>query len=146
MHFLYTSLLFWPIQRKVALMQSKRWIIRWWPLVYCPAWVIWALIAPEPFVFGTNNHFAHFLAALGAIGLICMAIKPEYRWVRLLGTIAAASYPLYRALSVAIENNEVLNTNRRIVTVSFDMIAVISLLILYPIMMWASSEKRSLDE
>lgn len=119
-----------------------RWIVRWWPLLYLPAWLVFSILAPEPFITGSNDHLAHVLASLGALSLILMAFKPDKQWVRFLGTIFTASYPLYRALSVAVENNDAISNTRRAVTVSFDLIPVISLLILYPMMMWVASGKR----
>lgn len=119
--------------------QAQRRIMRWWPLLFSLAWITWAIIAPRPWFAGWHLG-AHIVAGLGAFGLVCMAFFPWSKYVRLGGTLLAITYPLNRAIALVFD--DVLDTRRQIVAISFSLVVVLSLLLLYPTLWWVSKRKE----
>lgn len=124
---------------------QKRWIVRWWPLLYSFAWIIWAVLAPEPHI-ADMSYIGHAGAGLGAIGLLVMAFWPGKVAVRFFGTLLAVVYPLYRALSLAANPEAIPDTGRRIVAICFSLVVILSLLVMYPTLWWVAKSKDIEDE
>lgn len=124
---------------------SKRWVMRWWPMLYSVMWLIWGIFAPEPW-FLNSTALARSGAFIGAIGLFIMGMWPGEKFVRFFGTLAAIIYPLYRALSIAGDSDGALDFNRQVVAITFSLTIVISLLVLYPSLWWVSNHRGMDDE
>lgn len=121
---------------------EHNWILRWWPLYYSFAWIAWAIIAPDPQA-GNIDFIGHLFAGIGAVGLLVMAFWPGTMMVRFFGTLSAILYPLNRAFSIAVEQDSALTLQRQIVAVSFALVVVLSLLVLYPSLWWISGHKSN---
>jgi len=126
-------------------MDSKRWVMRWWPLLYSFVWAMWAILAPEPYI-GNYKMLGHLVAAIGAIGLFMMALRPDKKYVRFFGTLAAIIYPLHRALSIAVDPDSFTTMSRRVTAIGFSLIVVLSLLVMYPALWWVTKNRGPLDE
>jgi hypothetical protein len=111
--------------------------------MFSVAWVVWAILAPEPYIMNYRT-LGHISAAVGAVGLISIAAFPQRKMVRFLGTLAAIIYPLHRGLSIAVDPNSFTTIQRRITAVGFSLVVVLSLLVLYPVMWWVA-QNRGLD-
>ena len=120
--------------------EKRLFVLRFWPLIFCMGWVIFTIYAPDPWILN-NQEWARVLAFIGAVGLLCMFIWPNKRFVRFFGTLAAIAYPLHRAISIGLDNDGVLSPSRRYVAVTFSMLVVFALMVLYPMLWWAAKHK-----
>lgn len=126
-------------------MTSRMFLLRWWPALYSMAWITWAIIAPKPWLLNSHGT-AHTFAALGAAGLLLMALFPRFVWVRFVGSLTAISYPLYRALSIAVEGDQDLSQTREVFAISLSLLIVLSILVMYPTLWWIIRQQELKDE
>lgn len=110
---------------------AGRHAMRWWPAVYAVAWTMFAVFTGPPELFGWVGT-GHVLAAVGALMLAWMAVRPQDRWARLAGTLVAISFPLWRLMSLLWEDVGPLAAPQRLVAMTAWTVIAASLIALYP--------------
>ena len=105
-------------------------IMRWWPMVYAFAWAVFAAFAVEPQLLGTGG--ARWIAAAGAVLMFALAIRPDIKWLRVVATLVAFTFPAYRFLTLALEPTPFLPTASRIVAMTAWALICLTIVILYP--------------
>lgn len=114
--------------------------LRWWPLLFAAAWVVFAVAATEPQPWGWTDA-PHWIATSGAVLLAWVAFQPERMGLRVAATLTAITFPLWRFFALAFDPIPNLPTASRVVAMTAWALIALTLVILYPVT-WFEGYKR----